>query len=946
VGVRLVTEQISEMENPALRNPAVGSGTFGEPGAWRLQVRAEWGFDGDGKGGEFYPVHFVDDGIVRSKEAPPALDSFNQAIARYDRDHTRGGTYICSGLVVRASESAGGGAQVYTVEEGRARVWGFGIELPTSRRLSYATSPDLRFIDTEVHTADGSARQRFNVARPPIHSISLLRATLQKTATVVHGAFSGASDTLPDASVVSIVEVRQGETVFVQGTDYRRTGDMVDWSLPGNEPAPGSTYSVTYTYMAAVSPEDQDFDGFTVEGAVAGSSLILSYHQAVPRIDRLCMTQDGAFVWQRGVASEHNPRPPVVPQGVLALASIHQTWRGVGQVRNDGIRVTSFDEQAIMAEQIAHLYQEVARQRLEADISTRSSGARAGVFVDPLLNDEMRDQGIEQSAAIAQGFLTLPIEPAISPLGASMNVPAIPAFTPTVLVAQLLRTGEMKVNPYMSFGILPARVTLNPAIDQWTETQSEWTSPVTQTFNSRSSLGLLFRQEVSSTTQVVGTATSALEFLRQILVDFIIEGFGPGEILRRIVFDGVEVQPEAEVVADGSGLARGRFRVPERIPAGAKTVTFSGKPEGGSIGSAVFVGQGQLNVQTLRQVNTINNIWFDPLAQTFVLDAATQLCGVDLWFTAKQTEVRVQIREVQLGVPSRVVLAEAVVQPENIVVTGGGHTRVLFPVLLRLEAATEYAVVVLCNDDITALAIAELGGFDSVAQRWVGSKPYTVGVMLSSANASTWTAHQTQDLTFRLLEASFTPGGATVDMGMAHVEGATDMIVLAVDETPTSETRVEYELTLPDGNSLVCAQGQPVRLPAPISGGIRVRAKLSGTARAMPMLWPGAQLLSGAVAQEADYYSRSIPAIGANKAVLIYDAFIPSGASVVPEIQVNSGAWESMTQTNAVPQGNGVVEFSFEAPLSNADLAKVRFTLTGTSVARPQVSLIRFMAIK
>ena len=602
------------------------------------------------------------------------------------------------------------------------------------------------------------------------------------------------------------------------------------------------------------------------------------------------------------------------------------------------------NEPALIAERVDHLYQEVARQRLEADISTRSAGARAGVFVDPLLNDEMRDQGIPQSAAIAQGVLTLPIDPAISPLGASMNVPAIPAFTAVVLVAQLLRTGEMKVNPYMSFGILPARVTLNPAIDQWTETQSEWTSPITQVFNS--GRGSLVTQQTSSATQMLGTTTSALEFLRQIMVDFLIEGFGPGEILRRIVFDGVEVQPEAQVVADGSGHARGRFRIPERIPAGAKTVTFNGNVEGGSVGSAVFVGQGQLNVQTLRQVNTINNIWFDPLAQTFVLDAPTQLCGVDLWFTAKQTEVRVQIREVMLGVPSRVVLAEAIVQPENIVVTGGGHTRVLFPVLLRLEAATEYAVVVLCNDDVTALAIAELGGFDPVAQRWVGSKPYTVGVMLSSANASTWTAHQTQDLTFRLLEASFTPGGSTVDMGIAQVDGATDMVVLAVDETPTSETRIEYELALPDGNTLICAQGQPVRLPAPISGGIRVRAKLSGTTRAMPMLWPGAQLLSGAVALEADYYSRSIPAIGANRAVLIYDALIPSGASVVPEIQVNSGAWESMTQTNAVPQGNGVVEFSFEAPLSNADLAKVRFTLTGTSVARPQVSLIRFMAIK
>ena len=675
IGVYLTEQVISELEDPELRNPAIGTRGEGEPGAWRLRVSAQWGFHGDNREGAYYPVHTVDDGIIRSREAPPQLDSFNQGLARYDRDHTRGGTYICEGLTVRAAEPTGEGAQVYTVAEGRARVWGHGIELATSRRLSYPATPDLRFIDTEIHTADGSARQRINVAHAPIRSISLLRVTLQKTVSVVHGAFPGASDVLPDTAVVAIVEVRQGDTIFVQGTDYRKTGDNVDWNVPGRmaEPAPGSTYSVTYTYMTAVEPMDRDHDGFSIEGAVAGSSIIMSYHQAVPRIDRVCMTQDGAFVWLQGVASTHNTRPPVVPEGVLALASVHQTWRGLGQVQNDGIRVTSFDEQAVMAEQIAHLYQEIARQRLEADISTRESGARAGIFVDPLLNDEMRDQGIEQSAAVTQGWLTLPITPSVGALAAPVDVPATPPFTPVVLVAQLLRTSAMKVNPYMSFGIMPARVTLTPAIDQWTETQSEWTSPVTQTFNTVTSRGLLFTQQVSSTTQVVGNATSALEFLRQILVDFIIEGFGPGEILRRIIFDGVDVSPESEVTADASGVARGRFRIPEKIPAGAKTVTFNGNPEGGSTGSAVFVGQGQLTVQTLRQVNTINNIWFDPLAQTFVLDAATQLCGVDLWFTAKDTEVRVQIREVQLGVPNRVILAEAIVQPEDIVVSGGGH---------------------------------------------------------------------------------------------------------------------------------------------------------------------------------------------------------------------------------------------------------------------------------
>lgn len=176
-------------------------------------------------------------------------------------------------------------------------------------------------------------------------------------------------------------------------------------------------------------------------------------------------------------------------------------------------------------------------------------------------------------------------------------------------------------------------------------------------------------------------------------------------------------------------------------------MSFTGK--GGSRASAVFVGQGQLTVNTLRQVNTITTIWVDPLAQTFVLDKATQLAGVDLWFTAKGGDVRLQIRDVANGVPSRTVLAEAHIPASSIVVSGGGHTRVLLPSPLSLAAGTEYAFVVLCDDAETALSVAELGKFDATAQQWVVSQPYQVGVLLSSSNASTWTAHQDRDLTFR-----------------------------------------------------------------------------------------------------------------------------------------------------------------------------------------------------
>ncbi|MEE0406957.1 MAG: DUF4815 domain-containing protein, partial [Desulfovibrio sp.] len=408
VGIRLKETIISEAEDAGLLNPAVGSRGQGEPGAWRRRVQAVWGYDGDGGIGSFYPIYTIDDGVVRAKETPPDLDSVTQGIARYDRDSTGGGTYVCSGMTVRAADDVGG-AQIYTVAEGRCRVCGYGVELLTSRRLTYAAEPALRLIDTEAIVADGTATQRITVAHPPIRSITSLRVTLEKTETVVHGSYTGCADALSETSVRSLVSVVQGSTTYTEGTDFKRTGDTIDWSPSGAEPATGSTYTVIYTYIAKdVVPSDQDFDGFSVSGAVQGSDILVSYQQALPRIDRLCITSDGAFSWIQGVASETRAKAPAVPSTMLAIASVTQTWRTKDErvVTNDGVRVIAFSDLEALTSRVDYALQEIARQRLESDVATREAGARVGIFVDPLLDDSMRDQGLDQTAAVVNGFLT------------------------------------------------------------------------------------------------------------------------------------------------------------------------------------------------------------------------------------------------------------------------------------------------------------------------------------------------------------------------------------------------------------------------------------------------------------------------------------------------------------------------------------------------------------
>lgn len=550
VGVYLRTTAITELEDAELRDPASITRNYQEPGAGRKKVTALWGYDGDAQIGDFFPVYTVEDGVLRAKEAPPALDSFNQALARYDRDSS-GGTYVVSGLTVQKLDDLATGQQVYTVAEGRARVNGYGVEQSTSKRLVYPAAPDLRLISAEPHVSTTANSQRVNLDRTPVNDISEVNITSEKTVTLTHGGFVGAQDPLPDTSVLQILEVKQGATTYVQGTDYKLTSGKVDWSLAGAEPATGSTYTVRYQYIATVTPTAVDSTGFTVTGAVSGTLILVTYNQKLPRIDRLAMTADGVFTWLQGVSADWNPTPPAVPQDMLLLASVYQTWGSDRALSNDSVRVVPMQDLAQINTRMDYLLGLISQQRLEASANLREATQKKGLFVDPFLDDTLRDAGVAQTGAVFDGELTLPVE-ILKASSTSSDVTTAASLTklpgihgnPYVIV-QTLRTGSMKINPYMAFTPIPAEVVLTPNVDRWTTPVTVWASEITRQITTFSSWGWLRRQTTTTTTEVVSQSSRPAAVLRQISVQFTIKGFGAGEQLNTLTFDGVTVTPTA-----------------------------------------------------------------------------------------------------------------------------------------------------------------------------------------------------------------------------------------------------------------------------------------------------------------------------------------------------------------------------------------------------------------
>lgn len=560
IGVYLRTIAVTELDDPELRDPASLTRNYQEPGAGRKKVTAEWGFAGDSQAGDFFPVYEVEDGTLRAKEAPPTLDAFNQALARYDRD-SAGGTYVVTGLAVQRLGDLNSGEQVYSVAEGRARVNGYGVEQNTARRVVYDAQPDLRLINSEPHVSTTASAQRVNVDRTPINDISEVTVTLQKTVTLTHGGFVGAADPLPDTSILQIMSVTQGGTTYTQGVDYKLTSGAVDWSLAGAEPATGSTYSVTYRYITNVTPTNIDETGFTVTGAVVGSLVLVTYNQKLPRFDRLVMTADGALTWIKGVAAEWNPQAPVISQDILLLATVYQAWTADGSyVVNDSVRVVPMQDLAAINGRIDYMLGLIAQQRLEGSANLKEAIQKKGLFVDPFLDDTLRDAGAAQTAAIVAGELILPV--AVDKVSLMPNDVAVEtslSFTQSAVLSQTARTGSMKINPYMAFDPIPAVAKLTPSVDRWTEFQTSWASSITQRFVVDNRIldawhlrvfGSGFERypsttNTSSSTSLVSQTERQIENLRQIQVSFTLTGFGPNETLTGVTFDGIAVTATA-----------------------------------------------------------------------------------------------------------------------------------------------------------------------------------------------------------------------------------------------------------------------------------------------------------------------------------------------------------------------------------------------------------------
>jgi hypothetical protein len=967
VGVRITTSYVTELQDPDLKGLHAGSAGEGQRGAARRVETVSWGYQGDGASGDLYSVYLIKDGTIIDQRAPVVLSEINAQIGRYDREAH--GNYIVRGCSVTALGKIGTD-QHFSIEAGIANIAGLKRERRSALRHIEPETWDVQAVadETQIQTASPFT---VTVNNGPLDQVTEITIEKQVTVQLVKGV-NNAADNLPNAPSTQIMFVNQGGVVqgdgsFTGGTNYAspaswtKVGDTISWAAGGAEPAQGSTYNVTFRYREPIASGALILSGnsFVVTGGVAGGTTIVSYTFKLPRTDALCLDEDGLSVYLKGVSDRFNPRLPAIPDAVLKLCEISNTWVGAPVVTNNGTRRRVFDEISAMYNRLIDMIDLITQMRLHADIDRRYLTAKNGTFADPFIDDSYRDQGVAQTLALVDGRGMLDIIPTLHMLNAPL--PIMLDYVVEYEVRQELVTSCMKINQFANFTPLPGEMKLTPAVDFWVEHGDPlFKSNITREFETvretRSDLGTsglgTTQRIVQVSEAVVDTRKETIKFLRAIPVQFTIKGFGAGEVLSTLTMDGINVKPAGVQTANASGSVTSTLTIPANtITAGTKLVKATGA--GGSKAQANFTGRGVIETDIVQRTINVTNVRevggggggnrdADPLAQTFAFNEPRFIVGFEFKLCAKgdaAKPIEIELRDVDNGYPGADVIAQKRIDVATTVLNQWTTADFTLPCFAAKDR--EFSQVIKTSDNVHAVSVAQIGKFDATQQKYVSKQPYTVGVLFNGSNNRAWTALQDMDLAFRVRVAKFTATTKRVNLGTFAVVNASDLMVRADTFLPAASTSIVFEIERQNGEKKKLRANQTWKLDQYISENVTVWAELKGTSKLSPVLMPNAILVAGELRATGTYVSKvmDIGAAAELSALMMHKK--SAGATITVEHDFANNVWTALTPQAAKLLNEGWSEQKWTKPNVNGLKGRLRVTVTGTPAARPELSDFR-----
>ncbi len=762
--------------------------------------------------------------------------------------------------------------------------------------------------------------------------------------------------------------VYQFNKTMIQGTDYQKYSVVGDYGqttdyvqfLSGDTPANNSTFYVDYDFYLA-------------------------------RVDLITIDQDGTIAVTAGQSDiQSNVKPPTAISGdLLPLATVYLPPNSGGaQATFNSTNRLSMSQLQDMLRRVQDLEFNQAITALDQEaISGEVPTDLRGVFSDSFRSTTRGDitySGFNVMYDLDTGTIRLPIQtsvvnkPNISGTTAvkQFSTVATAPMTESVAVSQPYATTSMQINPYLSFNAL-AVLNMTPAKDSWiddsfisvnnTAFQAQnfyrwwrhsdkpgYKAAVSNLFNDQmlTSTGSVanWRPAYGDTGVAVSVSSSSSEidtavtYMRQIPVTITCTNLVPSADNLTLYFDDIKCSltplspstagsTSGTIKANSAGVASGVFTIPANVKTGTREVRLENS-NNSAVSSFTSVGTQRAVTETIT-TTFITLKAVDPLAQTFQFDQPTTLTSVGVYFSGSDNTNNVvcQIRNVVNGFPGSTIYAQKVLTPSQILVSNQAvtETKITFDDPVVCDAGTSYCMVFETDSALTSLYCAELGGTDLTTGTKILRQPYTAGILLSSANAITWTAHQSMYMKFNLYKATFS-SNTTIDF-TAITGLSADTLVLMGDYDVPSGCTLAWSVSVDNGAYIPIVPEEDTDL-IKVGGKVQLRAVMTTNGAQSPMIsTDNISVISFTTALSGSYIGRNVElAEAATTITQVYDAQIPSGCTVVPQFSYDQGStWITPTQTGTESISADFTRYTCQATIpgsANAVNYRARLNIT------------------
>lgn len=787
ITARIEETVVTEDEDDSLLDQAVGSSSSFQPGCFRVKQEVVYEVDGEG-----YVVATLYDGALRNFIVEkPQMDVISEVLAR--RTFAESGNYVVDGFLLKDEEYETETQVLVGLTKGQAFIKGYEVHKPTDTTFNVDKALTTRDVIGEPKTYRTDAKT-FELINNPLNEVTRVFVTLTNKDTMVFNSLVREYE-LKKSPVANITKVIANKKTYIKGVDYNLSNNKIVWT--GKDlPANGVNFEVYYTYKSLlVEGEDYvihkgDKASITIENSnmLDNSEVLIDYSYYLARMDTVCLNERGMVIVVKGIENDLDEcyAPEVTDSSCLVIGTVLvYPNSNKYELNNDTIRVSTMQRIQNAIERLDKLEYNTMMTTLDQEILAQENSEQLrGMFTEAFVNYDRIDETfgeVRLSIDAENGrmypyfeeetHLMLLENNANNRYGVIGDVYTLP-YTKEVAISQLDSTSTMLINPYQAFDPIMA-IDISPSIDTWINTKTvrnEQTQWVTRNYAWWSGYTRNANQVLSTQNKGTTTKDVASTYMRQIQVKIVSKTFPREATNIKCTFAGRDVNltpingtqrgdSAGSVRPDANGLVEATFTIPANVPCGTVEVKLKdGILEG--ITSFRATGIERTITQTVL-ITRINARYVDPLAQTFQFSETRVLTGADLYLCDKDNHsLTVQIRNVELGLPGRLVYAESVLHPNNINVSSNGKTltHVDFPNVVLCEKDTEYCIVLLTDSPKLRSYVAQLGKHTLDKKKIITSNPYT-GVLLSSANASTWTPHQDMDLTFRIYTARFESKG-------------------------------------------------------------------------------------------------------------------------------------------------------------------------------------------